>query len=435
MNDLPHTIAFVDLAPQPGGSIVSLLLLAQGLAERRRLGDDPAPLYRLAVVLNAANPAVARYRDSGFFAGGVLTIGSRQGLGDDYPAFIERARHSGPLSYLRQTPLFGAAWQSAGMVVRLIREIWPQARRLRSLLAPLQPDLVHLNDIVPVSRAGILAASWLQRPIVCHVRALEPLTWADRWLTRRVDGFIYISQAVADQQRQAGAQVRRGQVAPNAVNLDDFPPTLRAGSLRPVLGIAHDAFVVGSLGRLVTWKGHHVALTAFAAFARQCPTAHLLIVGAPDVAEPDLEQALRRLAVELDIADRVTFAGQRDDVPQVLATLDVLCHCAIEPEPFGRVVIEGMAARRPVIASAAGGVLEIIEPGVSGLLVPPGDSVALAAALTDLWQHPLKATALAAAGRQRVETHFTLAQHVAGVEAMYDDIWRETGRAWPGGTP
>ncbi|MFZ1403274.1 MAG: hypothetical protein WAW03_09325, partial [Anaerolineae bacterium] len=70
MNDRPHTIAFVDLAPRPGGSIVSLLLLAQGLAERRRLGDDPAPLYRLAVVLNAANPAVARFRDSGFFAGG-----------------------------------------------------------------------------------------------------------------------------------------------------------------------------------------------------------------------------------------------------------------------------------------------------------------------------------------------------------------------------
>ena len=158
-------------------------------------------------------------------------------------------------------------------------------------------------------------------------------------------------------------------------------------------------------------------------------------MGAPDVAEPDLEQSLRRLAVELGIADRVTFAGQRDDVPQVMATLDVLCHCAIEPEPFGRVVIEGMASRRPVIASAAGGVLEIIESGVNGLLVPPGDSAALAAALTDLWQHPLEAARLAAAGRERVETHYTLAQHVAGVEAMYDDIWRETGRAWPGGTP
>lgn len=435
MNDRPHTIAFVDLAPRPGGSIVSLLLLAQGLAERRRLGDDPAPLYRLAVVLNAANPAVARFRDSGFFAGGVLTIGSRQGLGDDYPALVERARSSGPLARLRRLPAFLAAWQGAGALRRLLADTLPQARRLRNLLAPVQPDLVHLNDIVPVSRAGILAASWLQRPIVCHVRALDPLTWTDRWLTRRVDGFIYISQAVADQQRQAGAQVRRGQVAPNAVNPDDFPPTLRSGAARQELGIAHDAFVVGSLGRLVTWKGHHVALTAFAAFARQCPTAHLLIVGAPDVAEPDLEQSLRRLAVELGIADRVTFAGQRDDVPQVMATLDVLCHCAIEPEPFGRVVIEGMASRRPVIASAAGGVLEIIESGVNGLLVPPGDSAALAAALTDLWQHPLEAARLAAAGRERVETHYTLAQHVAGVEAMYDDIWRETGRAWPGGTP
>jgi len=66
--------------------------------------------------------------------------------------------------------------------------------------------------------------------------------------------------------------------------------------------------------------------------------------------------------------------------------------------------------------------VEIIESGGNGLLVPPGDSAALAAALTDLWQHPLKAATLAAAGRQRVETRYTLTQHVAGVEAMYDDI-------------
>lgn len=424
---MPHAIAFVDLAPRPGGSIISLQLLAQGLADRRCPADSAAPCYRLAVILNAANPAAARFRASGFFAGGVLTVGSRQGLGDDYPALVERARNSGPLSYLRQAPTFRAAWQSAGMVVRLLRETWPQARRLRNLLTRLQPDLVHLNDIVPVSRAAILAASWLRRPIVCHVRALDPLTWFDRWLTRRVDGFIYISQAVADQQRQAGASVRRSQVVPNGVNLDDFSLALRPGSLRQELGIPHDAFVVGSVGRLVTWKGHQVALTAFADLAQHCPTAHLLIVGAPDVAEPGLEHDLRQLAADLDLGERVTFAGQRDDMPQVLAALDILCHCAIEPEPFGRVVIEGMAARRPVIASAAGGVPEIIESGVNGLLTPPGDSAALAAALTDLWRHPLKAAALAAAGRQRVETHYTLSQHLAGVEALYDDIWRHAG--------
>ena len=422
MSAIPRVLAFVDLAPRAGGSIISLQLLAQGLAARRCPENGAAPCYRLAVILNAANPAVTRYRGSGAFAGGVQTIGSRQGLGDDYPALVEQARSSSALSRLHQAPTFKAAWQSAGMVVRLAREILPQARRLRAVLARQHPDLVHFNDIVPVSRAGILAASWLHRPIVCHVRALDPLTWFDRWLTRRVDGFIYISQAVADQQRRAGAQVRRSLVVPNAVNLDDFPAALRPGALRQELGIAHDAFVVGSLGRLVTWKGHQVALAAFAALTQHCPTAHLLIVGAPDVAEPGLEHDLRQLAAQLNISDRVTFAGQRDDVPQVLATLDVLCHCAIEPEPFGRVVIEGMAARRPVIASAAGGVVEIIESGVHGLLVPPGDSAALAAALTDLWQHPLKAATLAAAGRQRVETRYTLAQHVAGVEAMYNHI-------------
>lgn len=415
-----RTISFVDLAPRPGGSIVSLQLLAQGL---------PASRYRLAAILNAANPAAARLQEAGVFPAGIALTGSRQGLGDHYPAWVEQTRSSTPFARLRRFPPFVAAWQSAGQVLRIVRDILPQARRLHRLLQQQQPDLVHLNDIVPVSRPGILAASWLRRPIVCHVRALDPLTWLDRWLTQRVAGFIYISQAVADQQRRAGAHARRSRVVPNAINLAAFPSTLRGAAVRQELHIPHDAFLIGSVGRLVAWKGHHIALQAFAEFAQHCPTAHLLIAGAPDVAEPELERDLRQLAARLGIAQRTTFAGHRNDIPQLLAAIDLLCHCAVEPEPFGRIIIEGMAACRPVIASADGGVLEIIEPGVSGLLTPPGDTLALATALSDLWQHPQRAAALAAAGRERVEHCFTQAQHVAGVEALYDDILGSQGPA------
>jgi glycosyltransferase involved in cell wall biosynthesis len=314
------------------------------------------------------------------------------------------------------------------MLARLARDILPLAWQLRGLMRRLQPDLVHLNDIIPVSRAGIIAAASLGIPIVCHVRALDPLTWLDRHLSRWVDGFIYISQAVAAQQRAAGATVRIAYVVPNGIDLAAFPLDLDGSGVRADLGIAPTTYLVGSVGRLVTWKGHHVVLRAFSEFAAHCPDTRLLIVGEPDVAEPGYDDYLRELALDLGVADQVTLTGHRADVPQVMAALDVLCHAAVDPEPFGRVVIEGMAACRPVIGSAAGGVLEIIEPDSSGLLYPPGNSQALALAMTALWQNPGLAASLAAAGRQRVEHCFTLAQYLHGVQTAYAAVIAQANR-------
>ncbi len=259
-------------------------------------------------------------------------------------------------------------------------------------------------------------------------RALDPLTWLDRYLSRWVNGFIYISQAVAAQQRAAGATVRIAYVVPNGIDLAAFPLDLDGSGVRADLGIAPTTYLVGSVGRLVTWKGHHVVLRAFSEFAAHCPDTRLLIVGEPDVAEPGYDDYLRELALDLGVADQVTLTGHRADVPQVMAALDVLCHAAVDPEPFGRVVIEGMAACRPVIGSAAGGVLEIIEPDSSGLLYPPGNSQALALAMTALWQNPGLAASLAAAGRQRVEHCFTLAQYLHGVQTAYAAVIAQANR-------
>lgn len=405
-------VLFVDLAPRPGGSIVSLRLLIQGL--------DVAAWQPQAVILNAANPAVAQFRTLDVLDMQVQTVPSRQGLGDVYPEVVQEARRGRLVSWLKRLPGFTPLWQSTGLLVRFLRDVLPQAWHLRRLIGSLHPDLVHLNDSIPISRAGIIATSSLGIPMVCHVRALDALSWLDRWLSRRVDGFIYISHAVANQQQTAGATVRLARVVPNGLDLTAFPLDLDGAAVRSEFGVPATAFVVGSVGRLVPWKGHHVVMRAFAEFATQCPPAHLLIVGAPDVTEPGYDSYLLDLAHNLGIDDRVTLTGHRTDVPAVLAALDLLCHAAVDPEPFGRVVIEGMAAQRPVIGSAAGGVLEIIENGVSGLLVTAGSSQALAEAMTTLWHNPTLAASLAAAGRQRVACYFTLDRYLHGVQAVYD---------------
>jgi glycosyltransferase involved in cell wall biosynthesis len=132
---------------------------------------------------------------------------------------------------------------------------------------------------------------------------------------------------------------------------------------------------VGIVGRVTEWKGQHVFLEAVAQAFRSRPV-EAVVIGAPLFGEDAYADRIRRQAAELDGA--VTFRGFVDDVPSELAQLDLLVHASIIPEPFGQVVLEGMAAGLPVAAANAGGPAEVIDDGIDGLLYPPGDADALA---------------------------------------------------------
>ena len=110
-----------------------------------------------------------------------------------------------------------------------------------------------------------------------------------------------------------------------------------------------------------------------------------------------------------------------------MASLDVFCHTSIEPEPFGLVIIEAMAMKCPVIATRAGGPLEIVEDGVSGLLTQPGDAPALAEAISTLLADPARRRRFADAGRARVEQHYSLRAFRAQLARLYADILNGAG--------
>jgi glycosyltransferase involved in cell wall biosynthesis len=139
----------------------------------------------------------------------------------------------------------------------------------------------------------------------------------------------------------------------------------------------------GIVGRLAPWKGQHVFL---AAFARAFPTGdhRAVVVGGALFHDQGYEAELRALAATLGLDTRVELRGHCDDVGAELARLDVFVHASVTPEPFGRVIVEAMAAGLPVIASRAGGPMEIVDDGRTGLLVTPGDEAALAAAMQRL---------------------------------------------------
>jgi glycosyltransferase involved in cell wall biosynthesis len=256
----------------------------------------------------------------------------------------------------------------------------------------------------------------------------DPLTSFDRLFARAVNVFVYISNAVASGYVQQGIPPTEGVIVHNAVDLKDFTPraatSLDGQSVRSEFGWTTEQRLVGVIGRLDWWKGHEYFLQAIARVVGRVPNLKALIVG--ERQDSLLNRAyydrLKSLTHSLGLEDKVVFTGFRSDIPRLMSEMDIVVLSSATPEPFGRVVIEAMAASTPVVATAAGGVLDIVEDGVNGLLVPCRDAAAMAQGIADLLLDPNKADRMGRAARRRVEAAFSVDKHVDAIQTLYDSI-------------
>ncbi len=192
-------------------------------------------------------------------------------------------------------------------------------------------------------------------------------------------------------------------------------------NLRRELGIARDAPVVGSVGMLRSEKRFDVLVRAAAQLVARWPEARVLIVGDGPERAP-----LEALVAELGLSHSVRLLGARDDVPDVLAALDVAVTCSdFEGTPLS--VLEYMEAALPVVATRVGGLAHLLEDGVHGLLVPRRNPAALAEALDALLGDPGRRRAMGAAGRERRRAEFDLDVMVARVEELYERLYANSG--------
>jgi glycosyltransferase involved in cell wall biosynthesis len=260
-----------------------------------------------------------------------------------------------------------------------------------------RPTLWWLCDMLPSDSGRPLSLNWLATRL--HASMIAAVSWATLEAARRyyatpspicvVYPGLEIETLDEEAQRLGGpAAVRR------ELNVGDAP-------------------LIGIAGRLTRWKGQHVFLEAAARIACKRPEARFVIVGDALLGiDTDYPEFLRRQVRQLGLHDRVAFTGFRPDVPRLLAAMDIVVHASVLPEPASVVVSEAMALGRPVIATALGGMPEIIEDGVSGILVSPGDPAALAAAVLALLGDRERARRIGLAARQRVRERFT-AQRMA----------------------
>ncbi|HCU35204.1 MAG TPA: hypothetical protein DGT21_06990 [Armatimonadetes bacterium] len=313
--------------------------------------------------------------------------------------------------------------QVAGFTTRIIgalQSVGPVSR-LRKTITELDPDIIHTNTL-KCHVLGGFAARFSRKPLVWDVRDILPPGGARNLLVRvaRVvrPHIVAMSQAVADSLADAHCDTT---VVLGARPLDKYEPVARDPVLAAELQLPPDAPVLAVIARLTPWKGHRVLLRAMPEILSRHPDTCLLVIGDTGFWEDDYKQELHTLAEEMGCAHAVRWLGFREDVQQLLALTDIVV-LPSDTEPFGMVLIEAMAAGKPVIATRAAGPMEIVNDGETGLLVPIGDAGALAEAACTLLADPTRAGQMGRAGRARAEEMFDISRLVEQLYGVYDSL-------------
>ncbi|SAL57176.1 group 1 family glycosyl transferase [Caballeronia peredens] len=308
-------------------------------------------------------------------------------------------------------------------VLRLLRGTLEKSRNA---------DVIYVNT----QRAmviGAIAGLISRRPVVWHLRDIVSEEHFGRtqlavikWCTK-----LMLEHVIANSTASAAAvtaltrlREERLDVVFNGISADPFTDieAVAQHELRARFGLPRDAFLVGCFSRLARWKGQHVLLEALL----ECPEMHAVFVGAALFGEDDYEAELRAFVSEHALGERVHFLGFQDDIAACMKAVDVVTHTSIMAEPFGRVIIEGMLSRRPVVASRAGGVMDIVEDGENGLLCSPGDAAELARILERLKSNAPLRDRLVEQGYVNATSRFGTQRYVESVEKILEDV---AGRA------
>jgi glycosyltransferase involved in cell wall biosynthesis len=259
-------------------------------------------------------------------------------------------------------------------------------------------------------------------PIICYQRGNEWNSPVVRRLAPHVACYLANSEATKSSLISLGVASQKIRVV--------YPPIETAGPRtaekalpsRADFGVPPDAPCFGIIGQLLAWKGQTVFLKAAKRVLDAMPEARAWVIGGVPAGGDRYASELRELAASLGIEGKVVFTGFVRDVPGMIRLLDVVIHASLDPEPFGRVIGESMAMRKPVIASDAGGPREIIEHGRTGFLVVPGDHEQLAERILMLLNDKRLAATVAEAGYHSATSRFSAEAHAKLVQAAYTDI-------------
>jgi len=373
----------------PGGAVLrKTILYIQGVS---RYGGALESLYQLTRRLGAYKPLVATSRE------GELTR-RLSGAGVEY--FLVKMDMWRKVRTWPRLPL---------TLYRLFRKSHKE-----------KVVLIHCNTLWDTPY-GVALGRLLKVPVVTHIRNTFEQEKIKKYWLDKVSLVITVSEAVAWPLKGVGLSHR---VIYNGVDLEVFDRKRVSGQqIRRELGL-EGALVILLPGRVDTTKGQREAILAMERVVKKVPQAVLVIVGETSRQEAGLMEDLNTLAREAGVEERVIFTGAREDMPSLMASSDLVIMPSLESakEGFGRVLIEAMAMGKATVATRTGGIPEVVEDGVTGILVSPGDVEALSEATVRLLKGQETRERMGEMGYKRVKELFDLNRTVAQMEEVYGEL-------------
>jgi glycosyltransferase involved in cell wall biosynthesis len=310
---------------------------------------------------------------------------------------------SGEFGIKRIAALVLATLHLAGVILRrrprIVHFMLPEAYLVGAPLAVLVR--------IPVKIMSRRSLNLYQRNV--FVRKIE------RQLHRSMTAILGNSWSVIDQLKGEGVPSDRLGLIYNGIDLDAYTNSDSRASLRELFGIKPSTVVMCMVANLIAYKGHRDLINALALATKRMPGDwHLLLAGRDD----GIGAQLQEQAARAGLAANISFLGSRSDIPALLTASDIGILCSHE-EGFANAILEGMAARLPMIVTSVGGNSEAVINGVTGLIVPPKNPERLADAIVQFANDPLKRSAYGVAGRERVAVQFGMDRCVAAYDQFY----------------
>lgn len=305
------------------------------------------------------------------------------------------------------------------------------ALQLRRLIHRHRIDILHLaNGFGPPD--AMLAGRMTGVPVIAHLRGFYSGNGTKERGPSPYDPALVLgaSEAVIESYRRAVSHPAPSQSLYEAVEIDKFERAMaRRDEIRSRFNIAKDQVAIGIFGRVVSWKGQLEFVAAMIRAMEQNEQLVGVIVGnASDGTENYFEEVQRRIQ-DSGLQNRFRLTGYVEEVEPYYTAMDVVVHASVEPEPFGMVVTEAMAARRPIIAANAGGPLETVRDSIDGLLVDPHDPEALAGAILELANDPERRQKMGEAGFEKVREYFDLPMVSERLSRIYQQLIAEHRQA------
>jgi glycosyltransferase involved in cell wall biosynthesis len=380
-----------------GGSFFSLLYLVKGLDKSK---------YKPIVVFHSDHSLMSEYREAGIETI-VIPRPTPTVLGFNGKSKLRSLNHilkvvQKAINFTKFLPL------TVTRYIKLIRE--------------KKVDLLHLNNSVAANHDWMIAALLSNIKCVTHDRAIySHYSKLTKTLTPRLDKVICISKAVQSNLLNCGVP-SNNIVIYNGIAPHNVKAKIPALQIREEYGIHDNTTVIGVVGNVKDWKGQKSLVLALPKIIQNAGNIVCMFIGDTSKNDMDYRRELDEIILENHLRNHVIFTGYKKNVFDYLNALDIMIHTSIEPEPFGRVLIEGMAMKKPVVGARAGAVPEIVIHNETGLTFAPLDYNDLSNSVLHLLKNPKIATAMGQAGYERLHECFLVSENTKKTEEVYNSL-------------